>query len=80
MIRVAIVDDHPVVREGIRQIVTGTDDIVVTLEATTGRDLTHQIPDADVTSSCSICRCRTSTVWSCSSSCDANGRPCRCSS
>jgi two-component system invasion response regulator UvrY len=48
MTRVAIVDDHPVVRQGIRQIVTGTDDIVVALEATSGRELVDRLLDADV--------------------------------
>jgi two-component system invasion response regulator UvrY len=41
VIRVLIVDDHPVVRQGIRQIVESTDDIVVGGEATTG----HEVAD-----------------------------------
>jgi len=48
MIRVAIVDDHPVVRQGIRQIVTGTDDIVVMLEATSGRELIDRLAHTEV--------------------------------
>jgi DNA-binding NarL/FixJ family response regulator len=48
MIRVAIVDDHPVVRLGIRQIVTGTDDIVVMLEATSGRELIDRLAHTEV--------------------------------
>ncbi len=39
MIRVLIADDHPVVRQGIRQIVQSTDDIIVCAEATTGREV-----------------------------------------
>jgi len=39
MIRVLIADDHPVVRQGIRQIVESTDDIVVGAEAETGREV-----------------------------------------
>jgi DNA-binding NarL/FixJ family response regulator len=39
MIRVLIGDDHPVVRQGIRQIVQSTDDIIVCAEATTGREI-----------------------------------------
>jgi two-component system, NarL family, invasion response regulator UvrY len=35
---ILIVDDHPVVRHGIRQIFAATDDLVVTGEATTGRE------------------------------------------
>jgi len=38
MIRVFIVDDHPVVRKGIRQIVADMHDIVVVGEATTGAE------------------------------------------
>lgn len=39
MIRVLVADDHPVVRQGIRQIVEATDDIVVAAEATGGREI-----------------------------------------
>jgi len=39
MIRVAIVDDHPVVRQGIRQICSDCDDISVVTDATTGHEL-----------------------------------------
>jgi DNA-binding NarL/FixJ family response regulator len=38
-IRVLIADDHPVVRQGIRQIVAQTDDIVIAGEATTGPEV-----------------------------------------
>ena len=38
MIGVFIADDHPVVRQGIRQIVAATDDIAVVDEATTGHE------------------------------------------
>jgi len=38
MIRVMIVDDHDVVREGLRQILSETSDIEVTAEAATGND------------------------------------------
>ena len=38
MISVLIVDDHPVVREGIKQIISETDDIVVDGEAASGHD------------------------------------------
>jgi two-component system invasion response regulator UvrY len=48
MIRVFISDDHPVVRKGIRQIVSEMPDIVVVGEATTGREtldlVGHVIP------------------------------------
>ena len=45
MIRVAIVDDHPVVRQGIRQICAGCDDISVVTDATTGHELLDSMED-----------------------------------
>jgi DNA-binding NarL/FixJ family response regulator len=39
MIRVIVADDHPVVRQGLRQIVEASEDIVVAGEATDGRDV-----------------------------------------
>jgi DNA-binding NarL/FixJ family response regulator len=38
MIRIFIADDHPVVRQGIRQIVEAHADLTVAGEATTGRE------------------------------------------
>ena len=38
MTNILIVDDHSVVRSGIRQFLAGTDDLVVTAEAATGQD------------------------------------------
>ena len=46
MVRVLIADDHPIVRQGVRQILSATDDIVVAAEATTGRELLEQMSDA----------------------------------
>ena len=43
MIRVLIVDDHDIVREGLRQIVSETGDIVVGGEARTGEEALEQI-------------------------------------
>ena len=43
MIRVLIVDDHDIVREGLRQIVSETGDIVVGGEARTGEEALQQI-------------------------------------
>ena len=37
MIRVLVADDHPIVREGLKQILSDTDDIVVKGEAETGQ-------------------------------------------
>jgi two-component system, NarL family, invasion response regulator UvrY len=43
MIRVLIADDHPIVRQGVIQILSSTRDIVVAAEATSGRELMHQV-------------------------------------
>ena len=45
MIGVFIADDHPVVRQGIRQIVAATDDITVVDEATTGHETLQRLAD-----------------------------------
>lgn len=45
MIGVFIADDHPVVRQGIRQIVAATDDITVVDEATTGHEALQRLTD-----------------------------------
>lgn len=46
MIGVFIADDHPVVRQGIRQIVAATDDIAVVDEATTGHEALQRLTDS----------------------------------
>jgi DNA-binding NarL/FixJ family response regulator len=43
MIRVVIADDHPVVRQGIRQILSANHDVVVVAEAATGTELARQL-------------------------------------
>ncbi|MEZ5086006.1 MAG: response regulator transcription factor [Tessaracoccus sp.] len=50
MIRLVIVDDHPIVRGGIRDTLDGTDDIMVVAEAGNGADGVEQAirVDADV--------------------------------
>jgi DNA-binding NarL/FixJ family response regulator len=45
MIGVFIADDHPVVRQGIRQIVAATDDITVVDEATTGHETLQRLAE-----------------------------------
>ncbi|NLW66485.1 MAG: DNA-binding response regulator, partial [Bacteriovoracaceae bacterium] len=37
MIRVLVVDDHPIVREGLKQILSDTEDILVVDEADSGQ-------------------------------------------
>jgi two-component system invasion response regulator UvrY len=44
MIRVLVADDHPVVRQGLRQIVSVTSDVTVVAEATTGPEVLAQMP------------------------------------
>jgi DNA-binding NarL/FixJ family response regulator len=44
MIKIFIADDHPVVRQGVRQIVGLHDDLVVAGEATTGRETVERVP------------------------------------
>jgi len=46
MIGVFIADDHPVVRQGIRQIVAATDDITVVDEATTGYEALQRLAES----------------------------------
>lgn len=46
MIGLFIADDHPVVRQGIRQIVAATDDITVVDEATNGYEALQRLADS----------------------------------
>lgn len=46
MIKVFVADDHPVVREGLKQILTRIEDIVVVGEATTGQEVIDRVPQA----------------------------------
>ncbi len=43
MIKVLIADDHPIVRQGLRQILSGTDDLVVAGEAANGQATLDQV-------------------------------------
>jgi DNA-binding NarL/FixJ family response regulator len=43
MIRILVADDHTVVREGIKQILTGQDDMVVEDEAGNGQEVINSI-------------------------------------
>jgi len=42
MIKALIADDHTVVREGLKQVISGTDDIVVAYEASTGGEALNE--------------------------------------
>ena len=43
MIRILVADDHPVVRQGLKQIVAGTTDIFVVDEAATGQEVLDKV-------------------------------------
>jgi two-component system invasion response regulator UvrY len=43
MIRILIADDHTIVREGLKQILAETSDIVVSAEASTGQDVLRKV-------------------------------------
>lgn len=47
MIEILIADDHAIVREGLKQIVAETSDIVVTDEASTGHEVLDKVRDND---------------------------------
>lgn len=48
MIRVLIIDDHTIVRDGLRQIVSETDDIVIAAEAATATEALERLRDVVV--------------------------------
>jgi len=47
MLRVLIADDHPIVREGLKQIVNETRDIVVAGEASNGEELLNKLKEGN---------------------------------
>jgi len=47
MIKILIADDHAIVREGLKQIVAETSDIVVADEASTGHEVLYKVRDND---------------------------------
>ena len=47
MIKILVADDHEIVREGLKQIVADTSDIVVANEASTGQEVLHKISKSD---------------------------------
>ena len=43
MIRILVADDHPIVREGLKQIIADSHDMVVATEATDGQEVLNQV-------------------------------------
>jgi two-component system invasion response regulator UvrY len=48
MIKILIADDHAIVREGLKQILSGTPDMVVTAEAENGAEALYKISKNDL--------------------------------
>ena len=48
LIKVLIADDHAVVREGLKQILSGTSDIVVAAEARNGDEVMDKLAQEDI--------------------------------
>ena len=61
VIRVAIADDHPVVRRGLRAFLDSLDDIEVVGEAVDGEAAVRLAVTKSPMCYCSISRCRNST-------------------
>lgn len=47
MLRIIIADDHPIVRQGLKQIVAETSDLVVAGEASNGKELLNKVGEND---------------------------------
>ncbi len=47
MLRILIADDHAIVRQGLKQIVTETPDMIVAGEASNGQELLNKIKEND---------------------------------
>ncbi len=63
MIRVCLVEDQTIVRQGLRTLLDLVDDIEVVAEAVDGEDAVRRIPDATRTWCSWICGCPGSTGW-----------------
>jgi YesN/AraC family two-component response regulator len=58
MIRVCLVDDQTLVRQGIRSLLELSEDIRIVAEASDGKQAVELIPRSSPTSCCSTCACR----------------------
>jgi CheY-like chemotaxis protein len=72
-IRVLVVDDHPVVRQGLRSFLDVQPDITVVGEAADGAACVAAAEELRPTWSCSTCACPTPTAWPRCAGC-ASGR------
>ena len=57
MIKVLIADDHAVVLEGLKQILSETPDIIVSAQATNGREVLDKLRTNNAMSWCSTSQC-----------------------
>jgi DNA-binding NarL/FixJ family response regulator len=63
MIRVAIIDDHAIVRAGLRQFFSEQVDLTVVVEAANGREAVDIVRKGGVDVIVMDCRCPTRAVW-----------------
>ena len=60
MIRVVLADDHTIVREGLKQLLTAAGDLQVVGEAQNGHEVIERVRELEFGCCCSTCRCRQS--------------------
>ena len=72
--RVFLLDDHEVVRRGLRDLLEAEDDLEVVGEAGTAEEAVGRIPATSPTSPCSTCGCPTATGSRCAAR-SARGTP-----
>ena len=63
MIKVLIADDHPIVRQGLRQILSEIPDMVVAGEAVNGQETLDQVRAGSWTCWCWTSPCPTAAGW-----------------
>ena len=63
--RVFLLDDHEIVRRGVRELLEAEDDLIVVGEAGTAEEALARIPATSPTWPCSTCACPTATASRC---------------
>ena len=64
MIRIVIADDHAIVREGLKRIVSEAKDMQVVAEAADGTEVMQRVREFDFDLLCWTCRCPGAAAWS----------------